>query len=97
MNKLRRIVLLFLCSVILIADIFSIESKTKTKLDAKAISSDVEVVKLDNNIPVYIKNIRDSNVSSVSIVVRGGVLYLKPELSGLELALFTMMCRGSKF
>ena len=96
MNKLRRFFLLFLCVVIFNAGIFSVESKTKEKRDSTPAYSDVEVVKLDNNIPVYIKNIRDSNVSSISIVVRGGVLYLEPELSGLELALFTMMCRGSK-
>ena len=60
-------------------------------------ASSVEILKLDNNIPVYIKNLKNSKVCSVNIVVKGGVRYLTPEQSGLEKALFTMMTKGSKF
>ena len=51
---------------------------------------------LSNKIPVYVKQIPGSQISSVYIVVNGGTEYLTPETSGLENALFSMMVMGSE-
>lgn len=51
---------------------------------------------LSNGIPVFIKESEDTGITSVFIVVKGGVKYLTRETSGLENALFNMMSRGSK-
>ncbi|MBP3562429.1 MAG: insulinase family protein [Treponema sp.] len=51
---------------------------------------------LSNKIPVYVKQIPGSQISSVYIVVNGGTDYLTPETSGLENALFSMMVMGSE-
>lgn len=51
---------------------------------------------LSNKIPVYVKQIPGSQITSVYFVVKGGTSYLTPETSGLEDALFSMMTLGSK-
>ena len=51
---------------------------------------------LSNKIPVYVKQIPGSQITSVYFVVKGGTSYLTPETSGLEDALFSMMILGSE-
>lgn len=58
-------------------------------------SETVKEYSLKNGIPVYYIENTDNSIDDISIVVKGGRTFLKPEQSGLEKALFTMMCRGS--
>ena len=58
-------------------------------------NADIYKYSLKNGIPVYYIENTENSVDVVSIVVKGGRTYLKPEQSGLEKALFTMMARGS--
>ena len=58
----------------------------------------IESFTLSNGIPVYYIENNDNKVDVVSIVVKGGRGYLKPEQSGLEKTLFKMMsCDSSKY
>lgn len=58
--------------------------------------TDICKYSLKNGIPVYYIKNTENEIDDVSIVVKGGRPYLKSEQAGLEKALFTMMCRGSK-
>lgn len=58
--------------------------------------SEVKEYSLSNGIPVYIDNIPENRICCVYFLVDGGVVYLSPEFSGLEDALFTMMTCGSE-
>lgn len=62
---------------------------------AFAATENVKEYSLKNGIPVYYIENTDNSIDQVSIIVKGGRTYLKPEESGLEQALFCMMCRGS--
>ncbi len=62
---------------------------------AETSSKTVKEYSLKNGIPVYYIENTDNQIDNVSIVVKGGRTWLKPEQSGLEKALFTMMARGS--
>ena len=62
---------------------------------AFAATENVKEYSLKNGIPVYYIENNDNSIDQVSIIVKGGRTYLKPEQSGLEQALFCMMCRGS--
>ncbi|MGL4981245.1 MAG: M16 family metallopeptidase [Treponemataceae bacterium] len=51
---------------------------------------------LDNHIPVIIKRDATSRIITLKIVVEGLSSFLKPDQSGVESVLFTMMTKGSK-
>lgn len=51
---------------------------------------------LANGIPVYVEQVKGSQVSSVYVAVRGGIANLTRQTSGLENALFSMMSMSSK-
>lgn len=59
-------------------------------------ASDVELYHLANGIPVYYKNDAESKMTCVYVVVKGGILYLTPETSGLENSVFDLMTMGSR-
>lgn len=60
------------------------------------IFAEVKEYSLSNGIPVYVDNIPENRICCVYFIVDGGVVYLTPEFSGLEDALFTMMKGGSE-
>ena len=64
-------------------------------VSAFASAANVKEYSLRNGIPVYYIENTDNSIDQVSIIVKGGRTYLKPEQSGLENALFCMMSRGS--
>ena len=83
MKKLKlSTIILFLC-----CGLFANQQEQKEQ---------VVQTELSNKIPVYVKQIPGSQISSVYIVVNGGTDYLTPETSGLENALFSMMVMGSE-
>lgn len=51
---------------------------------------------LENKIPVYVKNIEDSEFAAVCLVFKGGTRYLTPQTSGLEENCLTLLSMGSK-
>jgi len=61
----------------------------------KSAGKSVEKYSLKNNIPVYYVKNTNNSIDEVSIIVKGGRTCLKPEESGLEQALFTLMSRCS--
>ena len=65
------------------------------KAFATTTSNDVKEYSLKNGIPVYYIENNENSIDDVSIVVKGGRTWLKPEQSGLEKALFLMMSKGS--
>ncbi len=56
----------------------------------------VQQFTLENGIPVYIKENHSNRLVSLYVIVRGGTALLKPEYSGLEMALMRMMKSGSE-
>jgi len=59
-------------------------------------NSPIEKYTLDNGISVIIKQNSSNHILSLNLTVVGGSELLNPEESGLESALFKMMCKGSK-
>ena len=66
-------------------------SKTENKISKR----NIEIKKLKNEIPVYINNTSDKNIS-IAILCPGGVEKLTPETSGMETTLFSFMATSSK-
>lgn len=60
-----------------------------------ASSLKIREFKLKNGIPVYLRTDKNSEFSTVSIVVKGGVNYYDREYSGIEKAVFDMISTGS--
>lgn len=83
MKKLK-ILFTALCCVLFAGNAFATPS-----------SKDIKEYSLKNGIPVYYIENNENSIDDVSIVVKGGRTWLKPEQSGLEKALFLMMSRGS--
>ena len=61
----------------------------------KGKKNDIYRYTLKNGIPVYFIENTENSIDQVSIVVKGGRANLKPEQSGLENALFSMMSKSS--
>jgi zinc protease len=89
---IKKITLLFFITIF-----FTTCASTKnTKSTSIAKVSTIENYILDNGIPVIIKQNSSNHILSLNITVLGGSELLTPDQSGLESALFTMMCKGSK-
>lgn len=59
-------------------------------------AEDIKPFYLENKIPVYVKNVKDSEFISLYLVFKGGTRYLSPETSGLEETCFNQLSMGSK-
>ena len=59
-------------------------------------AEDIKPFYLENKIPVYVKNVKDSEFISLYLVFKGGTRYLTPETSGLEETCFNQLSMGSK-
>ncbi len=70
--------------------------KSDEETNAFEKNDDVKEVHLSNGIPVYFKSMPSSQVLTVFLGVKGGVLHLTPETSGLEEALFSVMGSSSE-
>ncbi len=86
--KKIKIIISALCCMLISVSAFAASSNVNEE-------SKIKEFKLKNGIPVYYIENTDNEIDHVSIVVKGGRTYLKPEESGLEQALFSMMTRGS--
>lgn len=71
-------------------------SKTNLSLYSQENSLKVQKLRLNNGIPVYIKNNPLCKVDSVCIGIKGGLSRLTPKTSGLADALLTLSGRSSK-
>lgn len=93
MKKLKLVFAALCC-------LFSVNAYATSKIsfEKEVINSrngNITKYSLKNGIPVYYIENSESAVDEVSIVVKGGRAYLKPEQSGIEKALFTMMSNSS--
>lgn len=61
-----------------------------------AVNKDIQIYKLKNDIPVYVKSDANSQMTAVYAVVKGGVTCINPSLSGLEELVFEMLTKGSQ-
>lgn len=61
-----------------------------------AVDNEVQVYRLKNDIPVYVKASEDSQITAMYVVVKGGVTSLTPANSGLEELVFEMLTKGSQ-
>lgn len=95
LSTVKKITVLLTAIVIFAGTAVSSEGKNIPSETVKTASGVIQVYRLKNGIPVYYRESRESSTSAFYIGVKGGVTYLKPEQSGLEDALFTMMHTSS--
>lgn len=92
MKTMKKILAAF-CCIFFAVNVFAADNSLPEVI--KGNNKDIYKYSLKNGIPVYYVENTENAVDAVSIVVKGGRTTLKPEQSGLEKALFTMMTKGS--
>ena len=93
--KKFRFLIAALCCMFVSVNVFAAPSAVLQPEEIQGRNAKIYKYSLKNGIPVYYVENKENAVDEVSIVVKGGRVTLKPEQSGLENALFTMMSLGS--
>ena len=94
--KKFKMIFAALCCMFVSVSAFAASASAAAPEVIESKKSDIRKYTLKNGIPVYFVQNNENAIDAVSIVVKGGRTYLKPEQSGLENALFTTMARESK-
>lgn len=93
MKKLKLVFAALCC--LFSVNVYAVSAASLESEVIESKNTDIYKYSLKNGIPVYYIENTENSVDVVSIVVKGGCTYLKPEQSGLEKALFTMMTKAS--